>query len=252
MTTLIEGLEKAFVKLRRKRVSRQLFLKHGGVVQAGPFKGLSLDGEANISQGPLAVKLFGIYERVVVNQILALGPFNDVINLGAADGYFSLGLLRAGLARRSICFEMTASGRAAIARNAQRNGVADKVVILGKADENISQVLAPTGFSVERSLVLCDIEGGEFSVLSREFLQELSGAVFIVELHDRIHSGRPDQRDALIARFPANYECRVIQTVPADWAGIPDIEALSDNDRALVTSEGRRAIGEWLVATPRA
>lgn len=251
MTSMLEALEKAFVKLRRKRVARTLFHKHGGIIQAGAFKGLALDGESNISQGPLAIKIFGLYETAVMERIVALGPFNDAINIGAADGYFSLGLLRAGLAQRSICFEMTAAGRAAIQRNAERNGLADRVVILGTADENIGQLLAPTGFSPARSLVLCDIEGGEFTVLSRSVLEQLSGAVFIVELHDRIQTGRPDQRQALLERFTAHYDCTIIQTVPVNWAGIADIEALSDNDRALATSEGRRAIGEWLVATPR-
>lgn len=29
--------------------------------------------------------------------------------------------------------------------------------------------------------------------------------------------------------------------------GIPVIEALSDNDRALVCSDGRKILGEWLI-----
>ena len=249
MSGLLEALEKALVKSRRKRVSRALFRRHAGVIQRGPFTGLALDGEANISQGMLALKIFGLYEHVVIEKIRELGPFADVVNIGAADGYFSLGLIKAGLAQRSICFEMTEAGRAAILRNAQRNGVADRVVILGKADADIAQHLAPTGFAPQRSLVLCDIEGAEFEVLSAEFLKVLSGAVLIVELHDRIHSGKPDRRDGLIANLPAGSRHEIIKSIPAPWSGIADIEALSDNDRALVTSEGRRAIGEWLVVT---
>lgn len=249
MPGLMEALEKALVKRRRKRVSRALFRRHGGVIQRGLFRGLSLDGEANISQGMLTLKIFGLYEHVVVEKISELGPFNDVINIGAADGYFSLGLLKAGLAQRSICFEMTEAGRAAILRNAQRNGLADRVIILGRADASIAQHLAPTGFRPARALVLCDIEGAEFEVLSADFLRVLEGATLIVELHDRIHSGRPDRRDALIANLPAGTRHEIIKSVPPPWSGIEDIESLSDNDRALVTSEGRRAIGEWLVVT---
>lgn len=250
MASLIESIEKAVVKLRRKRVSRRLFEKHRGIVQSGLFKGLSLDGESNISQGPLAMKLFGLYEKVVFDKIAECAPFGDIVNLGAADGYFSLGLLKAGMGQRSICFEITESGRAAVRRNAQRNGLADRVVVLGAADAQLATRLAEVDFKVERALVLCDIEGAEFTVLSRDVLQALGGATLIVELHDRIHSGKPDQRDALIANLPANCRHKVIKTIPPDWAGITDIEALSDNDRALVLSEGRRAIGEWLVVTP--
>ena len=250
MNSVVEAFEKAFVKLRRKRVSRDLFRKYQGIVQRGPFCGLSLDGEANISQGPLALKIFGLYEQVVIDQILKMGPFVDMINIGAADGYFSLGMLKANLAKRSICFEMTTSGRAAIRRNAQRNGVADRVVVLGKAGSDIAQQLAPMGFQPTGALVLCDIEGAEFEVLTVDFLQMLAGAALIVELHDRIQSGKADRRDALIANLPPESTWFIIKSVPPSWSGIDDIEALSDNDRALATSEGRRAIGEWLVVTP--
>lgn len=249
MAGLMESVEKAFVKLRRKRVSRRLFERHRGIVQAGLFKGLALDGDSNISQGPLAVKVFGLYEKVVFDKIVALGPFGDIVNLGAADGYFSLGLLKAGMGERSICFEITESGRAAVRRNAQRNQLSDRVEVLGAADAQLGARLAEVGFRVARSLVLCDIEGGEFTVLTRDVLQALCGATLIIELHDRIHSGKPDRRDALIANLPAGCRYEIIRTTPPDWAGIADIEALSDNDRALVVSEGRRAIGEWLVVT---
>lgn len=252
MSSLMESLEKAFVKLRRKRISRRLFARHGGVVQAGVFRGLVLDGRSNISQGPLAVKLFGLYEKVVLDRIVQLGPFRDVVNLGAADGYFSLGLLKAGLAERSICFEMTEAGRAAILRNAQANGLADRVVIQGIADAQLAERLREKGFRPPGSLILCDIEGGEFSVLSAELMRALAESVWIIELHDRIHSGKPDRRDALIAQLPPGTRHTILKTLPADWSGLADIEALGDNDRALVLSEGRRAIGEWLLVQPAA
>ena len=249
MPKLLDSLEKAVVKLRRKRVSQELFLKHRGIVQRGPFKGLSLDGEANISQGPLALKIFGLYEHIVIEKIIQLGPFRDVVNIGAADGYFSLGLLKAGLAQRSICFEVTQAGRAEILRNAQRNGVADRVVILGKADQGIAQHLMSNRFQPDAALVLCDVEGAEFKLLSAPFLHALKSAVLIVELHDKIHTGPANRRAGLISNLPRGRRYEIIKSVPPPWSGIQDIESLSDNDRALVTSEGRRAIGEWLVVT---
>ncbi|HEX5755084.1 MAG TPA: hypothetical protein VFY12_01860 [Arenimonas sp.] len=252
MGTLVEAVEKAFVKLRRKRVSWRIFQKHGGVVQRGPFVGLALDGHSNVSKGPLAAKLFGLYEWAVIERIRALGPFQDVLNLGAADGYFSLGLLKANLASRSICYEMTKQGREAIQRNAERNGVADSVVIKGVADEGIINDLPAIGFDPANALVLCDIEGGEFDVLTERLLEFLAPATLIVELHDRIHSGEPNRRAEILGRLPPDVDYEVIRSVPPPWSGIEDIEALSDNDRALVTSEGRRAIGEWLIVTPKA
>ena len=54
----------------------------------------------------------------------------------------------------------------------------------------------------------------------------------------------------IIENMPEGYEHREIRSKPPEWSGIEEIEALSDNDRALVTSEARDLIGEWLVITP--
>lgn len=250
MGGLLDSLERALLKQRRKRLSSAIFDKYGGVVQAGPFAGLKLDGRANISRGPLAIKLFGLYEGAVLQIIEENGPFDDVVNIGAADGYFSLGLLKAGLAKRSICFEITEEGRAAIARNAAENGVSDRMVILGVADDNVATHLNKANFKASNSLMLCDIEGAEFDVLSPIMLKAVTGALMIVELHDTITSGAGDRREKLISRLPVGYTHREIRSIPPAWSGIEDFERLNDNDRALVSSEGRKAIGEWLIAYP--
>jgi len=39
----------------------------------------------------------------------------------------------------------------------------------------------------------------------------------------------------------------VLKSKPKQWAGISEIEELSENDRALVCSEGRKFLGEWVI-----
>ena len=178
-----------------------------------------------------------------------MGPFEDAVNFGAADGYYSIGLLHAGLANRVICFEMTAKGRDAISRNAMANGFASAVEIRGIADETTGQQLRELGFQSESGLVLCDIAGAEFSVLSQTMLSDLRGAVLVVDLHDRLMGQGLTLRDALIARQPKGANHVILTSAPPDWRGIAEIEAMSDNDRALVCSDGRIVLGEWLVVT---
>jgi len=249
MATLLEALEIALTKLRRKRVSRKVFQQNGGVVRHGVFTGLKLNGNANTSQGNLGAKTCGLYEWEVIAQIAKLGPFKDVVNFGGADGYFSLGPLIAGLAERSICFEMTEKGRAEIATNAANNGLAEKIVIKGAVDATAGSVLAELAFDPQSALVLCDIEGAEFTVLTSELLAYLKGATLIIELHDRLMSEGTVLREDLIARLPDGAQTTVITGGPADWRDIPSITELSDNDRALVCSDGRRVLGEWLLVT---
>ena len=128
--------------------------------------------------------------------------------------------------------------------------MSDKVVILGKADEVFGQQLKANNFTVKNALVICDIEGAEFPVLSREVLSALEGAVLIVELHDKIMKDATSMRGELIARLPESYEHKVVGEKPIDWRGIAALEKLSDNDRGLAASEGRKVIGEWLIAAP--
>jgi hypothetical protein len=247
MPSLQAALEKAFTKLRRKRISRQLFQQNQGIVQRGIFKGLKLDGRSNISQGPLALKIFGLFEQEVIKNIEQLAPFEDVVNIGAADGYFSIGLVKSGLAKRSICFEITEQGRDAIRRNAKVNGVEDKLVIFGKADQHIGRFLTEAEYNSARSLVLCDIEGAEFDLFTIDFFKALQGSTIIIELHDRIFLQSTEPRAKLIDNIPTGYYHEIIRSKPPEWSGIDEIEAFSDNDRALVTSEGRNLIGEWLI-----
>lgn len=248
MSSLLESFEKAVVKLRRRRISKVLFDRYDGEVQRGPFAGLKLDRQNSSSKGQLGLKIFGLYESVVLKAIENRGPFGDLINIGACDGYFTLGLLKSGLVQRSICFETVATRQKAIRRYARNNGLQDDVIVLGTADENIGEQVAKHDFQPNGALIVCDIEGAEFELLTRRFLDQLSGATMIIELHDRIGNQSLERRRKLIERLPVGYRHELLTWRSPDLSGIADLENMSDNDRALATSEGRKARGEWLLA----
>ena len=249
MSNLLAAIEKAMVKQRRKRVSRKLFHAFGGVVQNGPFKGLKLGGDANTSAGNLGAKIFGLYETEVLDKIQELGPFTDIVNFGAADGYFALGVLVGKLARRSICFELTEQGRASIGRSARNNGLIQQVEVRGAVDESVGDQLVELRISPTKTLILCDIEGAEFTIFTAKLLSQLAGASLIVELHDRLMPEGLRLREELIKRLPPEAVPKILVSRPKDWRGIESIESLEDNDRALVCSDGRKVLGEWLVVT---
>lgn len=249
MTGLVDALIVAAVKIRRKQVSKALFSRMGGVVRKGPFAGLRLSGHGNTSAGTLGAKLVGLYEQEVLREIVDRGPYSSVINIGSADGYFPVGLLVSGLAKSAICYEITEQGRAEIRRNAELNGVGASVTLRGGADEASIREIAGIGVDPASSLVLCDIEGAEFEVLSGDFLETLRGATLIVELHDRLGDRGLAPRAELIARLPEGARHYILKGQPKDWADIPEIEAMTDNDRALVCSDGRKMLGEWLIVS---
>jgi predicted RNA methylase len=50
--------------------------------------------------------LLGLYEASVMEQLKAFSAqASTLIDIGAADGYFGVGLVAAGVYTRSICFE---------------------------------------------------------------------------------------------------------------------------------------------------
>ena len=249
MSKLVSSLQKAVVKSRRKAISRYVFDKFKGEVRYGPFKGLFLSGNANTSKGNLGAKVCGLYEQTLLNWLSNNGPYKDVVNFGAADGYFSIGLLISGTAERSICFESTEMGRKAIEENARMNGVSDSIIIRGVVDENVGSEIAACDVNLKEALILCDIEGSEFDVLTSKVLCDLEGITLVVELHDRLMPENLSLRQDLIARLPEKAKHEILKSTPANWQGIPEIEAMTDYDRALIAIDGRKILGEWLLVT---
>ena len=99
-------------------------------------------------------------------------------------------------------------------------------------------------------LMKINIEGGEFDLFTDEVISAFSESSFIIEIHDFKFDDGKNKRKALIDSFK-DFDVEMVKSRPKQWSDIDQITALSDNDRALVCSEGRRVLGEWLVATPR-
>ncbi|MDB4508419.1 hypothetical protein N9051_02420 [Akkermansiaceae bacterium] len=248
----LKSLQKAVLKYRRKSLAKEIFAKHKGVVQCGPFEGMHLNGVANISQAAHGLKIFGLYEEPVMKAMLEWCPTECLIDIGAGDGYYPVGMLKKNLVKRAICFEMSESGQVAIKTNAELNQVGGQVEILGAAGVDMADVLDQMKVPKEQTIILCDIEGAEFSLITKELIEKLSGAKFVIELHEPIADGdNAKLRADLLARFPDHYQTSILVDSPRSWSGIKELEEMHDLDRALVTCEGRKFIGEWLFAEPK-
>ncbi|MBL4576770.1 MAG: hypothetical protein JKY51_11880 [Opitutaceae bacterium] len=249
MVNILNSLEKAIVKHRRKSLSRAIFAKHNGTIQRGPFEGMQLNGVANISQAAHGLKIFGLYESPIMDTMLEWCPAEVLVDIGAGDGYYPVGMLRANLVKRAVCFEATEAGRKAIQINADLNDVGDRIEIRGRASSDFTKTIEGLNLPPQQTIILCDIEGGEFEVITRELIENLSGAKFVIELHEQlIDQDKTQLRQKILSAFPENYQTTILSDSPRQWKGIPELEAMHDLDRALITSEGRKLLGEWLIA----
>lgn len=211
-------------------------------VPAGPFAGMMTLG---VGDGSAFVpKVFGSYEKELwpgLEGTLAAGP-DRLINIGAAEGFYSVGCALRLPDLRVIAFESEGYARGLLRRQARLNGVEDRIVIRGSCDaEGLEAALS----GAERPWVICDCEGCENAVLDPELATSLRRASIIVELHDCFIPGTEAR---MRARFQASHQIERVAARPraADEgpSGLSSAEALAVMDEA-------RAEGQaWLVMRP--
>lgn len=217
----------------------------GGRVRQGPFAGLRYINRAVGSA--FIPKLLGIYERELNGCIerACAANFPLIVDVGAAEGYYAIGLARRNPTARVIAFEMEEHGREALREMAKLNGieVAPKAETLkteklkedgaavplsrspvvpqaqlelhGKCEfENLQATLA----SADRSLVVCDVEGYEEFLLVPEKIPALARATLLVEMHDCF---RPGLTELITERFTATHYVERIWQEPRTRADFP-------------------------------
>ena len=179
-----EAWRKETIRERQARISREIFDKFNGTVQRGPFKGLKLAPDPWWGELDLGSQCLGYYEQEILELISALPDeaTKTFIDIGAADGYYAVGMLLSGKARKCICFEASEEGQAAIRKTWALNGAPGELEIYGIADQ--IEFLSLPELQHKQTLVLIDIEGGEFELLTYAALSKLGGCTLIVELHN--------------------------------------------------------------------
>lgn len=236
------------VAMRRLQLNQMVYQQLGGVVRYGPLAGFQLIAESSWGNDK-AAKLLGFYEQELVEQMLpALGPRTLFIDVGAADGYYAVGLLHAGLAARTVAWELTEAGRAVIGQTAERLGLADRIEVRGGCDE-AALIASLQGLDRRSIVLLCDVEGAEFDILSDATLAALAGATLFVEIHDHGPDG-PRQYAALKARAQRWFRVQEIRKAGRNPYHYAELQALDDTDHWLVCSEGRDPDQKWLALRP--
>ncbi len=163
---------------RAARLKKPLSRLIGSTVQSGPFAGM--DFLDRVSEGAFIPKLLGSYEAElhgVIEQICAT-PYDTVVNVGCAEGYYAVGLARRMPDSRIHAFDFDARARQLCGELAAMNGVADRVEIGGELTG-----LEVAAFADGRVFLLCDIEGAEVDLLDPARFPALRAMDLLVEIH---------------------------------------------------------------------
>ena len=160
--------------------------KTRSTVQSGPFRGMRHIGRSHLSA--LTPKLLGVYERELhgfIEQAIAF-PFQTVVDIGAVEGYYAVGLAMRMRGARVIAFEMDPSARELMMRMVELNGVGSRVAIKELCtSRDLAAILKTSGMT----LLVCDAEGGEAILLDPIRVPELEACHILVELHDFVIGG---------------------------------------------------------------
>ena len=177
------GSSAGIVEKHRKMLSFELARKLDFKVRYGPFKGMQMNPNLTWGMSDIAPMLLGTYEKPVVEYISSnRGKFNSFINLGAGDGFYVIGMTNSNLAKVSYAYEVSNESQLNIKRNAVLNNVADRVIIRGVATKDFIGDF--TQEELANSLILIDIEGGEFDMFREIDLTSLEQTRIVIELHD--------------------------------------------------------------------
>lgn len=239
-----QRLGKALPMLSRWRATLlrdRLLQEFRGTVQGGPFAGLV--GLIEVLEGCHVPKLLGSYERElhdIVERIVAT-PYDVVVNVGCAEGYYTVGMARRMPATRILAFDTNPLAQAACRRLAERNGMAGRITIGG--------TLSGADFARwqgQRVLVVCDIEGAEDALLDPAAYPALDGMDVLVEAHDCFKRG---MSDLLVERFRGTHriEMRRQQFMPFDLPA--GMDRSPELDRILALWEWRSGPTPWLFLT---
>ena len=229
--------------LRRMRRSDRVF--------DGPFRGMRFTWDAWDANFTLPIpKFLGTYElelHGVIERVCAAAP-ERIIDVGAAEGYYAVGLALRVARAHVVAFEELDGGREAIARLAETNGAAGRVQALGHCElDDLAMAMQRGG----RTFVMMDVEGFERTLLDPDRIPALRDAMILVEAHDCYSPGVADE---LARRFSGSHR---IERIESRVPSLTDIKCIGFLRKHYIKYSALGWMGEllypltWLYMEPK-
>ena len=241
-----------FIDKKKNILGKEISKISNNKILYGPYSGtkiLSTYGWSNIDFCP---KYLGSYEYQVQKKIIDLNKkkkFDYFIDLGSAEGYHIISLLKKKFFNQGLAFEISKKSREILKKNAQINKVNSRIKIYG--DANLSSLKnALKDFDHRKLLFLVDIEGQEYDLFNKEFCKIFSKGTFIIEEHPFNISNKRK-----IKNFNQNikkyYNVEILKDTPKNPFNFSILEKYSDDEKYLMMSEGRPESMQWVILQPK-
>lgn len=235
---LYVGIRKEIFRRRTVAVFQKILRRKPLEVFSGPFRGMAFIPEGSF--GAFLPLLIGSYEselHVILQEIVAR-EYDLIIDVGAAEGYYAVGLARAIPQARVLAYDIDPKARELCARLATKNAVADRVEIRTEANAQVLDAMISG-----KSLLICDCEGYEDELVDPAHLPKLANCDLLVEFHDFI---LPGVSQRITERLKSTHEVEIITAVPrTPEPALAVAPFLSRRDAAFACNELRPPGMQW-------
>ena len=218
------GLSIAINK-KRKLLALDINSRFKHTIKYGPFKGMVFSQDHWWGASDRSAMLLGIYEEEILNSLMSIpSKYNVFVNIGAADGYYSIGSLVSGKYTMSYAFEISAKGRDIISKNAVLNKVAGKLKIFGEATKDFYKEIPK---------------------------KHIKKSIIFIELHDWLFKDGKKKLEILMNEIRPFFKVSTLRTASRDLSRFSELSEYSDSERWLIASEGRPRLMSWLRLDPK-
>ena len=241
-----------FIDIKKNLLGAKIERLANSRILYGPYSETKIINSYGWSNIDFAPKYLGTYESHIQEKIIFLSKkfkLNNFIDLGAAEGYHIISLLKKKYFSKGSAFEINKKSRNLLKKNAAINGVSKKLSIFSNATfDNLKIELEKQDF--KKMLFLVDIEGHEFQLFDKKFCNYFSKCFFIIEDHNfNIRNNK------ILSNFykiiNKNFHVEIIKDHSKKPFEINMLSKFSDDEKYLMMSEGRPETMQWLVLNPK-
>lgn len=145
---------------------------------SGPFKGAPLTPGAKNHEWNKVVRAYKFYLHAAVEDVIQRQP-PVCIDVGAAEGYYTLGLAHRLPKSRHIAYEMVDEFRAILSESVAKSAAPVQIKGLCTREDLIHDLKSSSS-----GFLLMDCEGAEEQLLTEETTPYLKNWIVLLEVHD--------------------------------------------------------------------
>jgi hypothetical protein len=221
--------------------------RSAGIVVSGPFAGMKFNHKyLDLPKilGTYEIELHGIFCRLRDRDYLR------VVDIGAAEGYYAVGVTLWNPMCSVTAFEANRIYHESIRYLAKVNNVESRLQLQGLCNEDSLNNL---GDELRDAFIIVDVEGYEKTLLDPQTVPALQTATILVEVHDNFVEGCTD---AIIQRFQnshdiSSYKSRARKVTEYPLKSIFTKFAFMHPAVINAISDGRTEPNGWLLLEPK-